>query len=69
MIVTRGNTRVADIDLGEFIRLYADHAFRESLQWRQPGEQPKYLRTGRWWCTDLHTDPTQSARRYYFART
>ncbi len=68
MIVTRGNTRVADIYLGEFIRLYAHHAFRESLQWRQPGEQPKYLRTGRWWRT-YFTDPTQSARRHYFART
>ena len=31
MIVVRGNKRVADIYLGEFMRLYSHHAFRESL--------------------------------------
>jgi phosphatidylserine/phosphatidylglycerophosphate/cardiolipin synthase-like enzyme len=36
MVITRGNTRVADIYLGEFMRLYTHHAFRESLQRRGP---------------------------------
>ena len=31
MIVVVGITRVADIYLGEFMRLYSHHAFRESL--------------------------------------
>ena len=68
MVVTRGNTRVADVYLGEFVRLYSHHAFRESLQWRKPDEQPKYLRTDHWW-RPYFSDPTQSARRRYFART
>ena len=49
MIVFVGNTRVADIYLGEFMRLYSHHAFRESLQWRKPDEPPKPLSTGDWW--------------------
>ena len=40
MIVVAGNKRVADIYLGEFMRLYSHHAFRESLEWRKPDEPP-----------------------------
>ena len=47
MIVVVGNTRVADIYLGEFMRLYSHHAFRELLQWRKPDEPPKPLQHGR----------------------
>lgn len=68
MVVVRGNTRVADIYLGEFIRLYSHHAFRESLKWRQPGEEPKYLRTDDWW-VEYFDDTQRSNRRQYFART
>ena len=32
MLVIRDNTRVADIYLGEFMRLYSHHAFREFLE-------------------------------------
>lgn len=68
MIVVVGNQRVADIYLGEFMRLYTHHAFRESLGWRKPSEPPKPLRTDDWWATYFgQTD--QSARRRYFAKS
>ena len=66
MIVVRGNKRVADIYLGEFMRLYTHHAFRESLQW--PHEQPKPLRTDAWWM-DYFGDTERSTRRKFFARS
>ncbi len=67
MVVIRGNTRVADIYLGEFMRLYSHHAFRESLQWRKHGDPPKPLRTDDWW-TDYFGNTPRSTRRKYFAR-
>lgn len=68
MVITRGNTRVADIYLGEFMRLYSHHAFRESLQWREPGDPPKPLRLDDWW-TDYFGDTPRSSRRRFFARS
>lgn len=67
MLIIRGNTRVADIYLGEYIRLFTHHSFRESLQWRKPDEQPKYLRTDDWW-KDYFLDNSRGARRKYFAQ-
>ena len=67
MIVVAGNTRVADIYLGEFMRLYSHHAFRESLQWRKPDDPPKPLRTDDWW-KDYFGNTERSARRRFFAR-
>jgi phosphatidylserine/phosphatidylglycerophosphate/cardiolipin synthase-like enzyme len=67
MVVVVGNTRVADIYLGEFMRLYSHHAFRESLQWRDPAEPPKPLRTDDWWA-DYFGDTERSHRRRFFAR-
>jgi len=67
MVITRGNLRVADIYLGEFMRLYTHHAFRESLQWRDPGDPPKPLRTDDWW-RDYFGDTARSTRRRFFAR-
>jgi phosphatidylserine/phosphatidylglycerophosphate/cardiolipin synthase-like enzyme len=67
MIITRGNKRVADIYLGEFMRLFTHHSFRESLAWRNPSEPPKPLSTGRWW-EDSFGDTPRSSRRKYFAR-
>lgn len=67
MIVVVGNTRVADIYLGEFMRLYSHHAFRESLQWRKPNEPPKPLSTGDWW-KDYFGNTERSIRRRFFAR-
>ncbi len=68
MVITRGNTRVADIYLGEFMRLFSHHAFRESLQWRKPDDPPKPLRTDAWW-TDYFGNTPRSTRRKYFSRT
>lgn len=68
MLVIRGNTRVADIYLGEFMRLYSHFAFRESLQWRKPDDPPKPLRTDDWW-QDYFGNTTRSMRRQAFARS
>jgi len=68
MVITRGNKRVADIYLGDFMRLYSHHAFRESLQWRDPDDPPKPLRTDDWW-RDYFGDTPRSTRRKYFARS
>ena len=65
MLVIRGNTRVADIYLGEFMRLYTHHAFRESLAWRQ--DQPRFLETGDWW-RDYFGNTARAHRRRFFAR-
>jgi hypothetical protein len=67
MIVTRGNRRVADVYLGEFMRLYSHHAFRESLQFRKPAAPPKPLRTDDWW-RDYFGNTPRSIRRRFFAR-
>jgi phosphatidylserine/phosphatidylglycerophosphate/cardiolipin synthase-like enzyme len=68
MVITRGNKRVADIYLGEFMRLYSHHAFRESLQWRDPDDPPKPLRTDDWW-RDYFGNTPRSTRRKFFARS
>ena len=68
MVITRGNKRVADIYLGEFMRLFSHHAFRESLHWRDPDELPKPLRTDDWW-RDYFGQTPRSTRRKYFARS
>jgi phosphatidylserine/phosphatidylglycerophosphate/cardiolipin synthase-like enzyme len=68
MIITRDNTRVADIYLGEFMRLYTHHAFRESLNWRRSGAPPKHLRTDDWW-RGYFGGTERSIRRKFFARS
>jgi phosphatidylserine/phosphatidylglycerophosphate/cardiolipin synthase-like enzyme len=68
MVIIRGNQPVADIYLGEFMRLYSHHAFRESLQWRDPDDPPKPLRTDDWW-RDYFGNTPRSTRRKYFARS
>lgn len=67
MLVIRGNTRVADIYLGEFMRLFSHFSFRESLQWRNINEPPKPLSTGEWWKGSFGDTPN-SAKRKYFAQ-
>ena len=69
MLVIRGNRRVADIYLTEFMRLWEHFAFREWAAQATPEERrrPRHLdETDRWWsrhfgATDL------SAHREYFA--
>ena len=67
MVIIYGNTRVADIYLGEYMRLFSHHAFRESLKWRKPDEKPKYLKTDDWW-RDYYRNNDRAARRNYFSK-
>ncbi len=72
MIVVRGDTSVADIYLGEYMRLFSHHAFRESLAWRKPGEAPKPLQDPQagdtpWWSAHFGDTP-RAIRRRFFAR-
>ena len=67
MIIIRGNTRVSDIYLGEFMRLFSHFSFRESLNWRKPDDPPKPLRTDDWWKDNFGNTP-RSSRRKYFAQ-
>lgn len=66
MLVVRGDTRIADIYLGEYMRLWSHHAFRESLAWRDENDRPKYLRTDDWW-RDAFQATERMARRKFFA--
>ncbi len=69
MVITRGNKRVADIYLGEFMRLYSHHAFREwAKKWYKPGgplPAPKVLRVDDWW-KSYFGDTSRSTRRKFF---
>jgi phosphatidylserine/phosphatidylglycerophosphate/cardiolipin synthase-like enzyme len=67
MLVIRGSKRIADIYLGEYMRLFSHFSFRESLVWRNDDDPPKPLRTDDWW-SDQFGDTPRSARRQYFAR-
>ena len=72
MLVIRGDTRVADIYVGEFMRLYSHYAFREALAIaRARGEtnwKPNYLAPDDSWQADYFRVGTQrSLRREYFA--
>jgi phosphatidylserine/phosphatidylglycerophosphate/cardiolipin synthase-like enzyme len=67
MLLVRGNTRVADIYIGEFMRLFSHFSFRESLQWRNVNEPPKPLRIDDWWESSFGDTPN-SAKRKYFAK-
>lgn len=67
MVIIKGNTRVADIYLGEYMRLFSHYSFRESLPWRKKDEPPKPLRTDDWW-KDYFGNNTRSIRRKYFAQ-
>ena len=66
MVISRGDTRVADIYLGEFMRLYSHHAFREALTFDDFGP-PKPLSVDNWW-TEYFDDTQRSTRRKFFAR-
>jgi phosphatidylserine/phosphatidylglycerophosphate/cardiolipin synthase-like enzyme len=75
MLVIRGNTRVADIYLGEFMRLYTHYAFREAVAIAQASGdtewRPQHLESDwRSWQRD-YFDPGDDRflRRRYFAQT
>jgi hypothetical protein len=69
MLVVRNNNRVADIYLGEFMRLYNHHAFREFLEQVDAttlSAKPSYLSTGDWW-KSYFGDTARSRQREFFA--
>lgn len=68
MLVIRDNRRVADIYLGEFVRLYRHHAFREWLESRPPGSEPALanLELGQWWHR-YFGDGSRSRQREFWA--
>src|SRR5215207_3937874 len=69
MLLIRGDTRVADIYLGEFMRLYAHHAFREYVE-RIGGTisstSPRDLTLDDWW-PKYFGDTSQARQRRLFA--
>ena len=67
MVISRGNTRIADIFMGEFMRLYSHNAFREFINKNPQGIKPKALRTDDWW-RGYFGDNHRSTRRKFFAR-
>ncbi len=69
MLIVRNNNRVADIYLGEFMRLYNHHAFREFVE--QNGAAalsiaPSNLRLDDWW-QGYFGDTARSRQRQFFA--
>ncbi|MBI1815195.1 MAG: hypothetical protein HYR72_09475 [Deltaproteobacteria bacterium] len=78
MLVIKGNTRVADIYLGEYMRLYSHYAFREAVKIfldRNPKAKPVDMKrgflieNGDWTKPyfDLNDKTARRARRLYFA--
>lgn len=67
MVVIRGNTRVADIYLGEFMRLWNHHAFRESRSFNNADPEARFLKPDGWWANSFGDTP-RAARRRFFAR-
>ena len=73
MVVIRGDKRVADIYLGEFMRLYSHYAFRESLTFKSHQQtvvppSPKYLIPDDSWQGDYYkAGSPRFLRRKYFA--
>ncbi len=57
MVLIRGDTRVADIYFGEFMRLFAHHRFRESV--RRHVEREGIAAVNSWRPSDLFEDPAQ----------
>lgn len=66
MLVVRGNKRVADIYLGEFMRLWSHHAFRESRGFRSADANARLLKLDDWWA-DAFGSSARASRRRFFA--
>lgn len=69
MLLIRGNTRVADVYLGEYMRLWNHYAFREWLAAGAPGAKPefKHLDVGDTWWKGYFGGSARSRQRAYFA--
>lgn len=69
MLVIRGNRRVADIYLGEYMRLWSHYAFRE---WAAAQDNPedtkfKFLDIGNKWWRGYFGNSARSRQRAYFS--
>lgn len=69
MLVIRGNKRVADIYLGEYLRLWNHYAFREWVASKpNPSEaRPQFLKTDNKWWREYFDDTDRSRQRQYFS--
>ncbi len=69
MLVIRRNLRVADIYLGEYMRLWNHYAFREWAAKHVGEDEPrfKYLDTTNTWWKEYFGDTDRSRQREYFA--
>jgi phosphatidylserine/phosphatidylglycerophosphate/cardiolipin synthase-like enzyme len=74
MLVIRGDKRVADIYLGEYMRLYTHYGFRESVartqdqEWSAGDWTPSHLKPNPSWQEGYFDDQDdRSLRRQYFA--
>lgn len=69
MLIIRGNTRVADIYLGEYMRLWNHYAFREWAAGQKDRETPKfkYLDTKNSWWREYFEDTDRGRQRMYFS--
>ncbi len=70
MLVIRGNRRVADIYLGEFMRLYRHYAFREwaATQRKKKKEPLGYLDENNTWWRQFFGNTDKSRQREYFSK-
>jgi hypothetical protein len=67
-VVVLGDKRVADIYLGEFMRLWKHHSFRESRTFnKNKAQDASLLRTDNWWKKYFEANDN-SARRAYFSK-
>jgi phosphatidylserine/phosphatidylglycerophosphate/cardiolipin synthase-like enzyme len=69
MLVIRGNARVADIYLGEYMRFWNHHAFREWAASQQAPAETSFRHLDvedRWW-REYFGDTDRSRQREYFA--
>lgn len=73
MLVIRGDKRVADIYLGEFLRVHSHYAFREAISWVGESSlewQPQNLIEDAGWQADYFDDGQERYwKRRYFARS
>jgi phosphatidylserine/phosphatidylglycerophosphate/cardiolipin synthase-like enzyme len=69
MLVIHGDKRVADIYLGEFMRCFSHHAFREALTFK--GGPSSHLKSdpAEWQERHFRTGDDHFLRRQYFAQT
>lgn len=69
MVVIRGDKRVADLYVGEYMRLWSHYSFREwAARQTQPDEARfKYLDTTNTWWREYFGDTDRSRQRAYFS--